>query len=213
MTIEELKFCNKFIKQADIVFDVGCRVDSHFTKFSCEVHYFDPVHKFIDNLQSQKNANTKSYFNKFGLGEEEKELYYYPRYQSFFDRVLTQGISDKDQRIKLNIKKGKDYINKNNIKKIDFLKIDTEGYELNVLKGIEDELNIVKCVQFEYGGTYRDSNVKLNDVISYLKQYSFTNFYYINQSGLKELENYEDHYQYANIACFKREVEYANKVF
>ena len=38
-------------------------------------------------------------------------------------------------QIVLHIKKGKDYIISNNIQNIDFLKIDTEGYELNVLQG------------------------------------------------------------------------------
>ena len=58
----------------------------------------------------------------------------------------------------------------NNIKNIDFLKIDTEGYELNVLKGFEDFLENIKIVQFEYGGTFLDNNTKLIDVINYLKE-------------------------------------------
>jgi len=94
--------------------------------------------------------NKASYFNSFGLGEENKQLYYYPKYQSFYDRINSCSISDEDNKIMLNIKTGKDYIINNNIKNIDFLKIDTEGYELNVLKGFEDHLENVKIIQFEY---------------------------------------------------------------
>ena len=50
-------------------------------RFEGECHYFDPVKDFIDNLSSQKNKNKLSYFNPFGLGEEEKDLWYYPLYQ------------------------------------------------------------------------------------------------------------------------------------
>ena len=45
-----------------------------------------------------------------------------------------------ENKASLYIKKGKDYVTNNNIKNIDFLKIDTEGYELNVIQGFEDFL-------------------------------------------------------------------------
>ena len=64
----------------NIIFDVGCRSDSEFINFSGEVHYFDPVEEFIENLKKSKNINKKSYFNNFGLGNDNKELYYYPKY-------------------------------------------------------------------------------------------------------------------------------------
>jgi hypothetical protein len=31
--------------------------------------------------------NKKSYFNNFGLGKEDNQIYYYPNYQSFYDRI------------------------------------------------------------------------------------------------------------------------------
>ena len=37
-----------------------------------------------------------------------------------------------------------DYIIENNIKRIDFLKIDTEGYEFNVIKGLGEHIKNVK---------------------------------------------------------------------
>lgn len=210
---EEIKFCNKFLTDGNIIFDVGCRLDSQFMTMPCEVHYFDPVHSFVDNLKSQQSRNTKNYFNKFGLGEEEKQLFYYPRYQSFFDRAISCGVSDDANKITLNIKKACDYINENNIKNIDFLKIDTEGYELNVIKGFEEKINIVDKIQFEYGGTYKDNKTRLIDVISYLESYGFTNFYYLRRNGLETINNYEDHYQYSNIICFRKEISHDDKSF
>jgi hypothetical protein len=70
----------------DCIFDVGCRTDSEFVNFTGEVHYFDPVSEFIEELKKNKNGNNvnkKAYFNNFGLGEENKQTYYYPKYQSF----------------------------------------------------------------------------------------------------------------------------------
>ena len=148
----EEKFFMDIKDKINVIFDVGCRTDSEFINFNGEVHYFDPINNFIENLKNQKNTNKKSYFNNFGLGNENNDFYYYPKYQSFYDRTNSCYISDDANKILLDIKTGKDYIINNDIKNIDFLKIDTEGYELNVIKGFGDYIENIKVVQFEYGG-------------------------------------------------------------
>ena len=52
----------------------------------------DPVESFVEKLKNQKNINKNSYFNNFGLGNDNKELYYYPKHESFYDRVNSCGI-------------------------------------------------------------------------------------------------------------------------
>lgn len=131
----ELLFFETNKNSFNVIFDVGCRVDTEFMNFTGEVHYFDPVEDFINKLRLQKCINSKSYFNAFGLGEETKEIEYYPKYQSFYDRTISCTVSDADNKINLKIKSGQEYISENQITTIDFLKIDTEGYEVNVLKG------------------------------------------------------------------------------
>jgi FkbM family methyltransferase len=188
----------------NIIFDVGCRSDSEFINFSGEVHYFDPVESFLEKLKNQKNINKKSYFNNFGLGSENKELYYYPRYQSFYDRINSCTLSDDSNKILLYIKKGKDYVIDNNIQNIDFLKIDTEGYELEVLQGFDNFLENIKIIQFEYGGTFLDNNTKLIDVIKYLENKNFYNFSYLTNNGTTLITDFNDHYQYCNIVCINK---------
>lgn len=200
----EEKFFMDIQDNINVIFDVGCRSDSEFIYFNGEVHYFDPVEEFIENLKIQKNINKKSYFNNFGLGNDNKELYYYPRYQSFYDRVNSCHISDDSNKILLCIKKGFDYVDSKNIKNIDFLKIDTEGYELDVLQGFEDFLENVKIIQFEYGGTFLDNNKKLIDVINYLQDKGFYNFSYLTSDGTKIITDFNDHYQYCNIVCINK---------
>lgn len=200
----EYKFYMDIKDNINIIFDVGCRSDSEFNSFNGEVHYFDPVNSFIEELKNQNFLNKASYFNNFGLGEDNKEIYYYPRYQSFYDRINSCSVSDDSNKILLYIKKGKDYIISNNIKNIDFLKIDTEGYELNVLKGFEDYLENVKIIQFEYGGTFLDNNQKLIDVINYLEQKGFYKFSYLTSDGTEPITDFTDHYQYCNIVCINK---------
>jgi FkbM family methyltransferase len=139
----EQLFFNKIKGYINVIFDVGCREDSEFLDFKGEVHYFDPVQQFINNLSNQTNKNSVARFNVFGLGNENKALDYYPRYQSFYDRTASCGVRDEQNKIILNIKKASEYIQENNIIVIDFVKIDTEGYELNVLQGFGDYIRYV----------------------------------------------------------------------
>jgi len=81
---------------------------------------------------------------------------------------------------------------------IDLLKIDTEGYELEVLKGsthLLEEKNI-DFIQLEYGGTYQDGGIKLNDVIEFLKKYNYKIYNYTEE--FKEIKNYNDDYKFNN---------------
>jgi FkbM family methyltransferase len=73
------------------------------------------------------------------------------------------------QNINVEIKTLYEYLNLKLIKNIDFLKIDTEGYEFNVLLGLKDKLQNVKIVLFEHhyddmlkkGYTFTDINALL----------------------------------------------------
>ncbi len=163
----------------NIIFDIGCRKDSEFIDFQGEVHYFDPVKEFIDDISKQVNKNLKSYFNNFGLGEENKNIYYYPKYQSFYNRVNSCGICDDKNKICLTIKTAKSYVEENNIDSIDFIKIDTEGYDFNVLKGFEN----------------------------YLEKFGFCKFSYLTNKGTKLIDNFTDHYKYCNIVCVNKKYD------
>jgi FkbM family methyltransferase len=195
-------------EKINVIFDVGSRSDSEFVNFHGEVHYFDPVNEFIVDLKNKKNLNKIAYFNNFGLGDEDKTSYYYPKYQSFYDRINSCHFSDDSNKILLDIKKGYDYVINNNIQNIDFLKIDTEGYELNVLKGFGDFLKNIKIIQFEYGGTFLDNNIKLIEVKEYLEQHGFYKFSYLTNDGPKIITEFYDHYQYCNIVCINKNSDY-----
>ena len=75
---------------------------------------------------------------------------------------------------------------------------------MNVLKGFEDCLEYVKIIQFEYGGTFLDNNIKLIDVINYLREKNFYKFAYLTSKCPKLIYDYTDHYQYCNIVCIHK---------
>jgi FkbM family methyltransferase len=200
----EYKFFDMIKNNIDTIFDIGCRQDSEFLEFTGTVHYFDPNYDFIKNLSKQESKNNRQYFNDFGLFNTDTDLFYYPKYQSFFDRTESCKESDDKNKIRLKVRKASDYIRFHKIDKIDFIKIDTEGSEFNVIKGFEDYIRSVNIIQFEYGGTYKDSNIKLKDLIEYLKKYDFYKFSYLTNNGPVEINNFDDHYQYCNIVCINK---------
>jgi len=204
----EQQFFKYISDKINIIFDVGCYQDSEYIDFKGTVHYFDPVPQNIEELKKKETKNVHSYYNNFGLGNANKELYYYPRYGSFFDRIYSCKISDDKNKILLHIKKAKDYIIEKNIKTIDFVKIDTEGFELDVLQGFEELLVNVKIIQFEYGGTFIDNKIKLIDVIKYLEEKGFHKFSYLTRTKPIPILNFDDHYQYCNIVCINKNSDF-----
>lgn len=190
------------LKSDQIIFDVGCRTDSEFLKYTGEVHYFDPVAEFIQEIIKHDNSNSKSFFNNFGLSSKTDSIIYYPAYQSFHNRIITCGNDDSVNAKKLHVLKGKDYMLRNNIEEIHFLKIDVEGHEQEVLFGFEENIKKIDIIQFEYGGTYKDSNCKLEEIIQFLIKNNFNEIGYLNQYGYVKIVNLVDHYQYCNIVAF-----------
>ena len=106
-------------------------------------------------------------FNQFNesssstIKEIDKESKYYKRK---FRLINFLNNKETYQKIKIKISKLKDYIEKNNIKKIDFMKIDTEGYEFEILLGLENKIKLVDIIMFEH---HYDNMIK--------KSYTFEN--------------------------------------
>lgn len=205
----ELWFINAIQNEIDVIFDVGCRHDSLFLNYPKEVHYFDPNKEFLEKIKQIQNSNKKSFFNGFGLGDQKTTLKYFKSFQSFIDRRETCWV-DNDTMI-FDVDKGINYLTEKEINQIDFLKIDTEGFEFAVIKGFEEKLKDIKIIQFEYGKTYIDSGIKLMDVINYLKEYGFQSFYYLDSNSLAIIPNFHDHYRYCNIICFNGKFPELNK--
>lgn len=75
-------------------------------------------------------------------------------------------------------KKLSDYIINNNIPKIDFLKIDTEGYEMKVLLGLEKQFKKISIIMFEHH--FNDmivKNYKFHDINNLLRINNFIQIY------------------------------------
>jgi len=100
------------------------------------------------------------------------------------------------------------FCEENQIKHINFLKIDTEGHELFVLQGAEKLISSqnVDMIQFEYGGCYLDSKTTLKEVYNFLNSKSYT-IYRITGKGLIKISKWRaglENFCYSNFLAVKK---------
>ena len=99
---------------------------------------------------------------------------YFKKKEKYFGKLINEKITVKQINFK-------EYLEKKKLKEIDLLKIDTEGYELEVLKGLKDQISKVSIILFEH---HYDNmivkNYKFGDIHHVLKNNGFSKVYKIN---------------------------------
>lgn len=78
-----------------------------------------------------------------------------------------------DQEIQCKVRKASDYMREQGLECIDFIKIDVEGMDLQVIKGFDDQLRNVRIIQFEYGIFNISSHDLLADFCRHLNSHGF----------------------------------------
>ena len=140
-----------------VVFDVGAHTGETITRFrklykNCEIHSFEPQINSYQELKKFKDKNT--IINNFALGDENENKKFYINKNdstSGFYRFSKNNLIDKsDYCENVQVKTLDQYVEEKNIKNIDILKIDVQGYEDHVLRGATKTLkNNIKMIEVE----------------------------------------------------------------
>lgn len=135
------------LKKKCVIFDVGANKGQsikRFLKFNNPIIYsFEPNTKAYSILKKKYNYNKNCYLNNIALGEKKIEKLFFEYHKdelSSFNRIEGQDKIKKNE-IKVLVDTLDNFVKKNNLKKINLLKIDTQGYEENVLLG---SINLLK---------------------------------------------------------------------
>lgn len=139
-------------KESMIIFDIGCG-KGNFTEKLLQLgnnsiyHLFEPVKKFYD-LSSEKFENNRNIFiNNFALSNNNSKESINKSYgsknfgvNSYVKNLKLSNVSVEDT-IMITLDQ---YFKYNKIKSVDFMIIDTDGYEANVLEGFLTTLKNIK---------------------------------------------------------------------
>ena len=194
-----LNFLKKDLKKDIILFDIGAHHGETIKIFSAkfnlkEIHCFEasPINfeklkKNLKNYQKIKNI----YLNNVGVGAEKKTISFNQTEESSSSTINPFNHNSKYLKKKLKILNIKnldnyykkitinlipldEYILNKGIKEIDVLKIDTEGFEYDVIKGIILSHKSIKFIFFEH---HYDDMIKKNytfkDINKILINYGF----------------------------------------
>ena len=185
-----------------VILDVGAHegesIELFLKNFRVDTIYsFEPSEqtfkKLLKNSEKLKKKflNTKIYLKNYAVGDIEKNVelnylhetssstlknldtksHYFRKKERFFGKLINKKIIVKQINFR-------DYLEKKKLKKIDLLKIDTEGYELEVLRGLKDLISEVSIILFEH---HYDNmivkNYKFSDIHNLLRNNGFKRIY------------------------------------
>lgn len=179
-------------KEPVIIFDVGANIGTYSLLFSTyakkaalsfTIHLFEPIHSSFTELKKKiaEGPTQNIICNEYGFSDSEMETkMYYDSAGSSLASLYKRNLAvynismDKAETIKL--RRADAYIEEHQIKKIHLMKIDVEGHELSVLRGLGKYLrpDFIDFIQFEYGGCNIDSQTTLFDLYKILKDAGFT---------------------------------------
>jgi FkbM family methyltransferase len=190
-------FLKHRVLELKVVLDIGANfghfsreIDRYFsgTKFYC----FEPFPQTFEKLKANL---PESNFLKFqlALGDSKEIVKASQNESSYSDTnslVKTDFEIDSADQIDIQVITLDDFLEENHIHNIDLLKIDTEGFDLKVLKGAEESLKkgLVKLIYVECGldpsNTY---HIFFPEILSYLNslKYVFVGFF---QTDIRKID-------------------------
>ena len=208
----ELRFMQEMLPACRTVFDVGANV-GHWAALALQInpslnlHCFEPSPATFIMLKNN-NFPSNVICNNAGLSATpgEANLFIFADgsgTNSLYQRQgLDQNTGSQNRQEPVRLDTLDHYCEQQAIKTIDFMKIDVEGHELEVLKGATNILRQrnIKIIQFEYGGCNIDSRVFLKDIWNYFNglNYSFYKLFPRENRKMSMYSQVFENFQYAN---------------
>jgi FkbM family methyltransferase len=209
----EYRVLRGVMPESRVVFDVGAHV-GHWCEVvlainpALEVHAFEPARDSFAALAAKRLAQVK--ISNIGLGAATgtRELFSFGADTQLRSLYRREGLED-DYKLETPVAGERiglitldDYCAAHGVERIDYLKIDTEGHDLQVLRGARAMLDrrAIRIVQFEYGQANIESRDLLKDFFAFFRDYGF-NLHKIHAEGYSLHLRYNarlDNFQYQN---------------
>lgn len=157
------KRLNEFLKSkyktSFYLFDPNPRIENKLRQLNFKYKFFNTA---INNLEGKKNFFINTQFEASGSSllpiVKNSKLYNFSR------KVFFLTSKPLFKKIKVNVKTLSYFIKLNKVKKIDILKIDCEGSEINILNSCKKNLNNIKIIYLEILSEKKDWDKKFHKV-------------------------------------------------
>ena len=169
-----------------LIFDIGAEDGSSCERYSKLfanpiLHAFEPHPDKFRKIKNKFNKNKNIYLNNIALGSKT-EIKKFNQIKgggrSSFLKSTVDDLSNQKQ-IDVQVSTIDEYVNKNSIKKINLLKIDTQGYEDEVLKGAQEtiKLNKIDIIETEIiVGNMYEKTLSFNEIENLIYPYGYKIF-------------------------------------
>ena len=210
-------YLKKYISSEPVIFDVGSNIGDYAKLIR---HYFPTasIHCFEPNPTTfaalQKNLPSEKYLNNLGFSNEPGELNLFfqkdnsTSVQATLDAEILKSIAGADNvtSVTVKLKTIDQYCKEQNIEQIDFLKIDTEGFELEALNGASDLLakGKIKCIQFEFNEVNIVKRRFIKDFYDRLPEFEFFRLDKDRLITMKEWSPNHEVFRFQNIVAVRK---------
>jgi FkbM family methyltransferase len=175
------------LNNSNVIFDVGANIGLTTIKFkksynSATIHSFEPVKKTFNILkETLKQYNVFPHNLAFGSKNSTSMIKVYENsvLNSLIDDSLIMSNNSTYTKENIEIQTIDYFCSINGIKEIDILKIDTEGYDYEVLLGAENMIKEKKVnfIFFEFYEIGNKSNTYSSGSLTFINDYLTTNGY------------------------------------
>jgi FkbM family methyltransferase len=167
-----------------LVFDVGANVGTfvgHFRNaFNAPIiHAFEPSPETFKKLRANTTGMPGVTLNNVGLGARNMELQFLENDHAPMSSFLepgTQCWGKIQQRVKVRVRTVDDYCSEKRIEKINILKSDTQGYDLEVIRGAERMMREQRIhliyTEIVFAEMYKDQ-ASIDEIYRHLHKFGF----------------------------------------
>lgn len=192
----------KYLHQGDTFIDVGANI-GRLSAVALglvgqigQVHSFEPTPRYCTLLSELAESNPKHRLvvNQCAAGDEAGRAKIALSRTNIGMNTLVPELLDADderEQVEVAVVRLDDYLKEHEIEKVDLIKIDTEGYEFFVLKGLQNFFSKTSCrppIICEIGlDAYPKLGLSLDDFSDYMAGFGYQSYRMINTKQRLEL--------------------------